>query len=35
MWTALAVTSFATVFIGILPEYFIRAVGWSLGLPGR
>jgi NADH-quinone oxidoreductase subunit N len=32
VWTALAVTSFATVFIGILPEYFIRAVTWSLGM---
>ena len=32
MWTALGVTSFATVFIGILPEYFIRAVSWSLGI---
>ncbi len=30
MWTALAITSLATVFIGILPEYFIRAVTWSL-----
>jgi NADH-quinone oxidoreductase subunit N len=30
MWTALGVTAFATVFIGILPEYFIRAVTWSL-----
>ena len=30
MWTALGVTSAATVFIGILPEYFIRAVIWSL-----
>ncbi len=30
MWTALAVTSLATVVIGILPEYFIRAVTWSL-----
>jgi NADH-quinone oxidoreductase subunit N len=35
MWTALGVTSFATVFIGILPEYFIRAVSWSLGLTAR
>jgi NADH-quinone oxidoreductase subunit N len=32
MWAALSVTSFATVFIGILPEYFIRAVSWSLGI---
>ena len=32
MWTALGVTSFATVFIGIMPEYFIRMVNWSLGL---
>jgi len=30
MWTALGITAFATVFIGILPEYFIRAVIWSL-----
>ena len=30
MWTALAITSLATVVIGILPEYFIRAVTWSL-----
>jgi NADH-quinone oxidoreductase subunit N len=29
MWVTLVVTSFATIFIGILPEYFIRAVGWS------
>ena len=32
MWAALGVTSFATVFIGIMPEYFIRAVSWSLGM---
>ncbi len=30
MWTALGVTALATVVIGILPEYFIRAVTWSL-----
>lgn len=32
MRTALAVTSAATVFIGIWPEPFIHAVNWSLGL---
>jgi NADH-quinone oxidoreductase subunit N len=34
-WTmrvALAVTAFATVFIGILPDRFINLVNWSLGL---
>jgi NADH-quinone oxidoreductase subunit N len=34
-WTmrvALAVTAFATVFIGILPDRFINMVNWSLGL---
>jgi NADH-quinone oxidoreductase subunit N len=30
MWVALAATAFATVFIGVVPEYFIRAVTWSL-----
>ncbi len=32
MRVALGVTAFATVYIGILPEQFIRAVNWSLGL---
>jgi NADH-quinone oxidoreductase subunit N len=32
MRVALGVTSFATVYIGILPEQFIRAVNWSLGV---
>jgi len=27
---ALGITALGTVFIGILPEYFIRAVTWSL-----
>ncbi len=34
-WTmraALAVTAFATLFIGILPDRFIHLVNWSLGL---
>jgi NADH-quinone oxidoreductase subunit N len=34
-WTmrvALAVTAFATVFIGIMPERFIDLVNWSLGI---
>jgi NADH-quinone oxidoreductase subunit N len=30
MRVALGVTAFATVFIGVLPEYFIKAVTWSL-----
>lgn len=30
MRVALGVTAFATIFIGILPEYFIKAVTWSL-----
>jgi NADH:ubiquinone oxidoreductase subunit 2 (subunit N) len=29
---ALAVTSFATVFIGIYPEPFIRIANWSIGI---
>jgi NADH-quinone oxidoreductase subunit N len=29
---ALGVTAFATVYIGILPEQFIRTVNWSLGI---
>ncbi len=32
MRVALAVTAFATVFIGIFPEQFIRIVTWSLGM---
>ena len=32
MRVALAVTAFATVFIGIFPEQFIRMVTWSLGM---
>ena len=32
MRVALGVTAFATVYIGILPEHFIRAVNWSLGI---
>ena len=32
MRVALAVTAFATVFIGIFPERFIRIVTWSLGM---
>jgi NADH-quinone oxidoreductase subunit N len=32
MRTALGVTAFATVFIGIYPEPFIRTVNWSLGI---
>jgi NADH-quinone oxidoreductase subunit N len=32
MRTALAVTAFATVFIGILPDRFIHLVNWLLGL---
>ena len=34
-WTmraALAVTAFATLFIGIMPDRFIQAVNWSLGI---
>jgi NADH-quinone oxidoreductase subunit N len=34
-WTmraALAITAFATVFIGIMPDRFINIVNWSLGL---
>jgi len=32
MRVALGVTAFATIYIGILPERFIRAVNWSLGI---
>jgi NADH:ubiquinone oxidoreductase subunit 2 (subunit N) len=34
-WTmrmGLAVTAFATLFIGIMPDRFINIVNWSLGL---
>jgi NADH-quinone oxidoreductase subunit N len=33
MRLALGVTAFATVYIGILPEQFIRLVNWSLAIP--
>jgi NADH-quinone oxidoreductase subunit N len=29
---ALGITAFATIYIGIMPEQFIRAVNWTLGL---
>jgi NADH-quinone oxidoreductase subunit N len=32
MRTALGIAAFATVFIGVFPEWFIRAVNWSLPL---
>lgn len=32
MRVALGVTTFATIVIGILPEQFIQAVNWSLGI---
>ena len=32
MRVALGVTAFATVYIGIFPEQFIRIVNWSIGL---
>jgi len=32
MRLALGITGFATVFIGVFPDQFIRAVNWSLGL---
>jgi NADH-quinone oxidoreductase subunit N len=32
MRLALGVTAFATVYIGIFPEQFIRIVNWSLGI---
>jgi NADH-quinone oxidoreductase subunit N len=32
MRTALGVTGFATIFIGILPDRFIQIVNWALGL---
>ena len=33
MALALAVTGIATVYIGVFPEWFIRAVNWSLQVP--
>jgi hypothetical protein len=32
MRAALAVTAFATVFVGVLPDRFIQLVNWSLGI---
>jgi hypothetical protein len=32
MRAALAVTAFATVFIGVMPDRFIGIVNWSLGM---
>jgi NADH-quinone oxidoreductase subunit N len=32
MRTALAVTAFATLFIGIMPDRFIHLVNWSWGI---
>ena len=32
MRVALAVTAFATLFIGILPDRFIDIANWSLGI---
>jgi len=32
MRAALGITAFATLYIGIMPEQFIRAVNWSIGL---
>ena len=32
IWVALAVTAFATVIIGIIPDRFIRLATWSIGL---
>jgi hypothetical protein len=32
MRAALAVTAFATLFIGIMPDRFIHLVNWSLGI---
>jgi formate hydrogenlyase subunit 3/multisubunit Na+/H+ antiporter MnhD subunit len=34
-WTmraALGVTAFATLFIGVKPDHFIRLINWSLGI---
>jgi hypothetical protein len=35
MRLALGVNAFATVYIGIFPEQFIRIVNWSLGILGH
>jgi NADH-quinone oxidoreductase subunit N len=32
IWVALAITAFATVVIGIIPDRFIRLATWSIGL---
>jgi hypothetical protein len=32
MRIALGLSAFATVYIGIFPEQFIRIVNWSLGI---
>jgi hypothetical protein len=32
MKTALGISALLTVFIGVYPEPFIRAVNWSLGI---
>ena len=32
VWVALGVTAFATIFIGILPNWFIRLATWSMGV---
>jgi hypothetical protein len=32
MRAALAVSAFATLFIGVMPDRFIQVVNWSLGL---
>jgi hypothetical protein len=32
MKAALGITAFATLFIGILPNFFINIVNWSLGI---
>jgi NADH-quinone oxidoreductase subunit N len=32
VWAALVVTAFATIFIGILPNWFIRLATWSMGV---
>ena len=32
MRAALGVTALATLWIGIMPEHFIRLVNWSLGI---
>jgi NADH-quinone oxidoreductase subunit N len=33
MSLALAITAFATIYIGLFPEWFIRAANWSLQVP--